>query len=102
MLIAVAEYITGKEIVQSLRIVRGNTVRTRHVGHDLAAGLRQIVSGEIKGYTQMITESRNEATKRMIEDAKEMGADAIVGVRYAPADVMTRAAKIRAYGTEVK
>ena len=102
MIIVTTEYIAGKEITQCLGVARGNTIRARHVGHDIFAGFQQIVGGELKGYTQMITESREESTKRMIENAKEMGADAIVGVRYTSSDVMAGAAEILAYGTAVK
>ena len=102
MLIATTENIAGRVISKTLGVVRGNTIRARHVGHDFAAGLQQIVGGELKGYTKMITESREEATRRMIDNAKEMGADAIVGVRYTSSDVMAGAAEILAFGTAVK
>ncbi len=102
MIVVTTEFVAGKEITQTLGIAKGNTIRARHVGHDMMAGLQQIVGGELKGYTQMITESRDEATKRMIEDAKEMGADAIVGVRYASSDIMAGASEILAFGTAVK
>jgi uncharacterized protein YbjQ (UPF0145 family) len=102
MIVVTTEFVAGKEIVQTLGIAKGNTIRARHVGHDMMAGLQQIVGGELKGYTQMITESRDEATKRMIEDAKNMGADAIIGVRYASSDIMAGASEILAFGTAVK
>ena len=102
MIIASAETVANKQIAQTLGIAKGNTIRARHVGHDVMAGLQQIVGGELKGYTQMVTEAREEATKRMIEDAENMGADAIVAVRYTSSDVMAGASEILAYGTAVK
>lgn len=102
MMVVTTETIAKKEIVETLGAVRGNTIRARHMGHDFVAGLQQIVGGEIKGYTKMISESRDEATRRMVENAKEMGADAIVGVRYTSSDVMASASEILAYGTAVK
>jgi uncharacterized protein YbjQ (UPF0145 family) len=96
------ETIPGREIESVLGLVRGNTIRARHVGHDIMAGLRNIVGGEIKEYTEMISQSREEALKRMIEEASKMGADAVVNVRFSTSQVMGGAAEILAYGTAVR
>ena len=102
MLIVTTEYVAGKEIVESLGIVKGEMVQSKHVGKDFLAGMKNIVGGEVKSYTKMISESRNVATDRMIEEAKKIGADAIVGVRYGSSGVMQGAAEVIAYGTAVK
>jgi uncharacterized protein YbjQ (UPF0145 family) len=102
MLIVNTETIVGKNIAETLGIVRGNSIRAKHLGHDVIAGFRQILGGEMIEYTKMITETRDEATKRMVAQAKELGADAVVNVRYASSDVMTNAAEILCYGTAVK
>jgi len=96
------ETIPGREIESVLGLVRGNTIRARHVGHDIMAGLRNIVGGEIKEYTEMISQSREEALKRMVEEASKMGADAVVNVRFSTSQVMGGAAEILAYGTAVR
>ncbi len=95
------EAISGKKIVKTLGMVRGNTIRARHIGNDILAGLRNIVGGEVKEYTRMITESREEALNRMVADAKRLGANAVVGVRFTTSQVMQGAAEILAYGTAV-
>ena len=82
-------------------LVKGNTIRARHIGRDIMAGLRNIVGGEIRDYTKMMGESREQALDRMIEDAQRLGANAIVEVRFATSMVMTSAAEILAYGTAV-
>jgi uncharacterized protein YbjQ (UPF0145 family) len=102
MLIATTDGIAGHKIVQTLGLVVGNTVRAKHLGKDIMAGFKQLVGGEIKGYTQMLTESRDEATSRMIENATQLGADAVVSVRYTTSAIMASAAEILAYGTAVK
>lgn len=94
--------IEGQKIVQNLGLVRGNTVRARNVGRDLFAVFRSIVGGEIDEYTKLMSQSRDEAIDRMIANAKELGADAIVNVRFMTAPVMQGAAEIMAYGTAVK
>ncbi len=96
------ESIPGREIEDVLGLVRGNTIRARHVGQDIMAGLRNIVGGEVKEYTGMISQAREEAFNRMIEDADKMGADAVVNVRFTTSQVMGGAAEILAYGTAVK
>jgi len=102
MIITTTETVPGKNIKEILGIVKGNTIRARHIGSDIMAGLRQIVGGEIKGYTKMITDSREEAYDRMIEEAKKLKADAVVNVRFITAEVMQGAAEILVYGTAVK
>lgn len=101
MLIATIETIPGKTVVRHLGLVRGNTIRARHLGKDILAGLRNVVGGEITEYTKLLGESREQAVDRMIEEAKKLGANAIVGVRFSTAEVMAHAAEILAYGTAV-
>lgn len=100
MIISTTENI-GKDY-EILGLVRGNTIQSRHIGRDVMAGLKTIVGGEIKSYTQMMTKARDEATKRMMEDASELGADAIVCVRYTTSAVLQGAAEMLAFGTAVK
>lgn len=90
------------KIEEVLGIVRGNTVRAKWFGKDILAGLRQIVGGELKEYTEMMTEAREEAVKRMLEEAQKLGADAVIGIRFTSSDVMASAAEILVYGTAVK
>ncbi len=96
------DYIPGEEIKEVLGIVKGQTVHSKNIGRDFMAGLKTIVGGEIVGYTEMIASARQIATKRMVDEAENLGADAIVGVRYGSSQVMTGAAEIIAYGTAVK
>ena len=102
ILIVNTDYITGREISETLGIVQGSTIRAKWFGKDIIAGLRQIVGGELKEYTEMLIEAREEATRRMVRDAEMMGADAVVNVRYQTAQIMQSAAEILAYGTAVK
>ena len=102
MMVFTTEQIASKRITDSLGLVRGSTIRARHVGRDIVAGLRTIVGGEIKEYTVMLAQAREEALERMIEQAEKMGADAIVGTRFVTSMVMSGAAEIVAYGTAVK
>lgn len=102
MLIVNTDTIYGKEIKESLGVVKGEIVQSKNVGRDFMAGMKTLVGGEIKGYTEMIREARQIATNRMIEEASNLGADAIVGVRYGSSAVMQGAAEIIAYGTAVK
>ena len=95
------EYIPGQEI-EALGIVKGTVVQTENVGHDFMAGMKTLVGGEIVGYTQMLNEARQIAVKRMVDEAKEMGADAVIGVKYGSSQVMSGAAEVIAYGTAVK
>jgi uncharacterized protein YbjQ (UPF0145 family) len=102
MLFVTTETIQGKEITESLGTVRGSTVRARNIGRDFFAGLKNIVGGEISEYTQLLADSREQAIKRMLDDAKRLNADAIVNVRFTTSNVMQGAAEILAYGTAVK
>jgi uncharacterized protein YbjQ (UPF0145 family) len=96
------ENIPKKEIKEILGVVKGNTIRARHVGRDIMAGFKTIVGGEIKSYTEMISLARDEAISRMTAEAEKLGADAIVMVRFTTSDVMPQAAEVLAYGTAVK
>ena len=102
MIISTTPTIPGREIIESIDIARGSTVRARNVGRDIFAGLRNLVGGEITEYTQLMAESREQALDRMIADAHDMGADAVVNVRFMTAMVMQGASEILAYGTAVK
>ena len=95
------EYIPGQEI-EALGMVKGTTVQTKNVGRDFMAGMKTLVGGEIVGYTQMLNEARQIAIKRMVDEAKELGADAIVGIKYGSSQIMAGAAEVIAYGTAVK
>ncbi|MBU0957194.1 MAG: YbjQ family protein [Nanoarchaeota archaeon] len=94
--------IPGKKVKEVLGIVTGNTIRARHVGRDIMAGLKNLVGGEIKSYTEMMTQSREEAFNRMINMALDIKADAVINVRFTTSMVMGGAAEILAYGTAVK
>jgi uncharacterized protein YbjQ (UPF0145 family) len=102
MIVTTTEEIPGHEIIEILGLVRGNTVRARHLGRDILAGLRNVVGGEIKEYTEMLSKAREEALQRMVAEASGLGADAVVGVRFATSQTMAGAAEILAYGTAVK
>ena len=101
MLLATTYNIEGKRVVKTLGLVKGNTIRARWIGRDIAAPLKNLVGGEIKSYTKMISDAREEAIKRMVEQAERMGANAIVGVRFTTSAVMGGASEILAYGTAV-
>ncbi len=101
MLLATTDIIPGKRIVKCLGLVRGNTIRARHVGKDILAGLRNLVGGEIVEYTKLMGESREQALDRMLEEARRLGANAVVGLRFSTAEIETHAAEILAYGTAV-
>lgn len=101
MLVVNIESVPGKK-VNALGIVKGAVVQTKHIGKDFMAGLKTIVGGEVKGYTEMLNEARKIATDRMIAEAEALGADAVVGVRYASSELMQGAAEMFAYGTAVK
>ncbi|MCP5521531.1 MAG: YbjQ family protein [Verrucomicrobiales bacterium] len=96
------ESVPGRRIVEHYGLVQGSTIRAKHVGRDLMAGLKNIVGGELKGYTELMQESRQEATNRMLQQAAELGANAVVNVRYSTASVTQGAAEILAYGTAVR
>ena len=96
------ESVPGRQILEFYGVVTGNTVRAKHVGRDIMAGLKNIVGGELKGYTELLQESRQEATDRMIEQAQSMGANAVVNVRFATSSISQGAAELFAYGTAVR
>jgi uncharacterized protein YbjQ (UPF0145 family) len=101
MIVVTTEGITGKRVVRTLGLVRGNTVRARHVGKDVQAFFRNVVGGEIHEYTKLLAESREHALDRMVEEAKSLGANAVVGLRFASSEISANAAEILAYGTGV-
>jgi uncharacterized protein YbjQ (UPF0145 family) len=101
MLLSTTYSIHGKKIVKHLGLVRGNTIRARHIGRDIMAVLRNVVGGEITDYTKMMAESREQAIDRMIEEAQKLGANAIIGVRFSTTEVMQKAAEIMVFGTAV-
>ena len=101
MILVNTDYITGKEL-EMLGLVRGSTIRSKNVVKDITQGLKTIVGGELKAYNDMMNDARAIATKRMVEDAEKLGADAVVNIRYASAAVMQNAAEVIAYGTAVK
>ncbi len=101
MIIVTTESISGKKVVKVLGIVKGNTIRARHIGRDFVAGLRNIVGGEITEYTKMMAESREQSLDRMIEEAKKLEANAIIGTRFTTSSVMQGAAELLVYGTAV-
>ncbi|MBO5576751.1 MAG: heavy metal-binding domain-containing protein [Ruminococcus sp.] len=101
MLITTTEIIPGKEY-EIIGLAKGSTIQSKHVGKDIGAGLRNLVGGEVKAYVEMMNEARDIATQRMVESAQQMGADAIVAVRYGTSAIMTSAAEVMVYGTAVK
>ena len=101
MLVVTADTIAGKRIVDVLGLVRGNTIRARHIGKDIMAALKNIVGGEITDYTKMMAEAREQTLDRMMAEARELGANAIVTVRFTTASIMDNAAELLAYGTAV-
>lgn len=102
MIVSTTEQIAGTEVSEVLGVVRGSTVRARNIGRDIGAGLKGIVGGEVKTYTEMTAAARDEAYNRMVNEAVDMGADAVVGVRFSTSLVMTGASEMLAYGTAVK
>jgi len=102
MIITTQDELADYRITETLGIVRGNTIRARHLGKDILAGLRNLVGGEIEEYTKMLAESREQAIDRMISEAKSRGADGIVCLRFTTSSVMQGAAELLAYGTAVK
>ncbi|MBQ0798773.1 MAG: YbjQ family protein [Porticoccaceae bacterium] len=101
MLVSNIEFIPGQKISKHLGMVQGNTVRAKHAGRDIMAGLKNIFGGELAGYTELLQESREEATERMIEQARSIGANAVINVRYSTSSVAAGAAELFAYGTAV-
>ena len=101
MIISTSAQIEGKTIVKTIGLAKGSTIRARHLGKDIMAGFRGMVGGEISEYTKMMAEAREEAIKRMIENAEKQGANAIVSMRFATSMIMQNAAEVLAYGTGV-
>ena len=102
MLCSNTEEIPGQQIVEFYGVVTGSTVRAKHIGRDFAAGLKNILGGELKGYTELLQEARQEALHRMMEQARSVGANAVINVRFATSSVAQGAAELFAYGTAVK
>jgi uncharacterized protein YbjQ (UPF0145 family) len=101
VIVTTTDTIVGKRIVRTLGLVRGNTIRARHVGRDIVAGLRSVVGGEISEYTKLMAEAREQAMDRMVEEAQSLGANAVVEVRFSTSEVMKAAAELLAFGTAV-
>ena len=102
MLCSNTENIPGQQIVEFYGVVTGSTVRAKHIGRDIAAGLKNFVGGELKGYTELLQEAREEALHRMMEQARSVGANAVINVRFGTSSVAQGAAELFAYGTAVK
>ncbi len=102
MIVVTTEQIEGKKVTETLGLVKGSTIRARHIGRDIMAGLRNVVGGEVKDYTVMLAQAREEALGRMIDQAEKMGANAIICTRFVTSMVMSGAAEMVAYGTAVK
>lgn len=102
MILTTVNTIQGKKIVKIIGLVRGNTIRVRHIGRDIMAGLKNLVGGEVREYTKLMAESREQAIDRMIDEAERLGGNAIVGIRFTTSMLMGGAAELLAYGTAVK
>ena len=102
MIITTIEYLPNQKIVEHYGVVSGSSVRAKHVGRDIAAGFKNIFGGELKGYTELLSESRDEAMERMIAQARSLGANAILNVRFSTSSVAAGAAELYVYGTAVK
>lgn len=101
MILVTTDYITGKNF-EMLGLVKGSTIQSKNLGRDITQSFKTLVGGELKAYTEMMNDARALATKRMVEEAEAMGADAVVNIRYSSASVMQGAAEVMAYGTAVK
>jgi len=101
MILVTTDSIPGKKVVKVLGLVKGNTIRARHIGKDIMAGFKNIVGGEITDYTKMMAESREQSIDRLIEEAELLGANAVLGLRFVTASIMQGAAELLAYGTAV-
>jgi uncharacterized protein YbjQ (UPF0145 family) len=102
MITTTTDYIPDRKVKEVLGVVKGSTIRAKHLGRDIMAGLKNIVGGELKGYTEMISEARDQAIKRMLQDAEKLKADAVINIRFGTADLMQGAAEVLVYGTAVK
>lgn len=101
MIVTTSSFIAGKKVVKTFGIVRGNTIRARHIGKDILAALKTIVGGEIEEYTKLMAESRDQSIDRMIDDAAQLGANAVIDARFSTSFLMQSAAEILVYGTAV-
>lgn len=101
MIVVTTDVVPGFRIVRAVGLVRGNTIRARHVGRDILAGLRNLAGGEVREYTKLMAESREQAIDRMVEEAEQLGADAVIGARFTTSMVMSTAAEILCFGTAV-
>ena len=101
MIVVNTEFVPGMQIVQMKGLVQGSTVRAKHIGRDIVAGLKNLVGGELKGYTELLNESRAESTQRMIAQATKLGANAVINVRFATSSVTAGASELFCYGTAV-
>lgn len=101
MIVTNTETVSGHNIRQTLGLVQGNTVRAKNVGRDIAASFKNLVGGELKGYTELLTESRREAMQRMLAQAQQLGANAVVNVRFSTSSITAGASELYAYGTAV-
>ena len=101
VLLATSDSIAGHRVVRTLGLVRGNTIRSRHIGRDILANLRNVVGGEISEYTKLLAEAREQALDRLVEEAESLGANAVVSLRFQTTEVMKAAAELLAYGTAV-
>lgn len=102
MITTTTDNIPGKQVSEILGVVKGSTIQSKHIGSDIGAGLKQIIGGELKGYSKMIAKAREQAIERMTEEAKALDADAIICMRLTTSAVMAQAAEVLAYGTAVK
>ncbi len=102
MIVVNTETVPGRQVVEALGVVRGSTIRAKHIGRDIMASLRNVVGGEVKEYTEMLAETRNESVHRMKQEARALGADAVVNLRFSTSQVMAGAAELLAYGTAVR
>ncbi|MBC6403968.1 MAG: YbjQ family protein [Hyphomonadaceae bacterium] len=102
MIVSTTETVPGHEVTEILGITRGNVIRAKHVGKDIVAGLRNLVGGELKEYTEMLAEAREQAYDRMLTHAKSLGADAIIGMRFTTSTIAAESAEILAFGTAVR
>ena len=101
MILVNTDYVSGKDL-ETIGLVKGSTIQSKNIGKDILQGFKTIIGGELKGYTEMMNEARALATKRMVQEAEGLGADAVVNIRYSSAAVMQNAAEVIAYGTAVK
>ena len=101
MILTNLETVPGKKIVEHFGLVQGNTIRAKHIGRDIMAGFKNVFGGELKGYTELLTESRQEAMSRMVQQAEALGANAVVNIRFSTSSIAAGAAELYAYGTAV-